>query len=200
MIHMNITTKTWSPFWGSSIPKSTRTTLALLCAVGGMLIPCSESNAGEIPKEAYETILRDATAMYSAFQDGDIETYSKYVYPKLLEFFGGATKFVEFLKNGIEEMAAQGVTWESGRASAPDKIFKAGSQLHALFKLDQIMAVPGGKLYVPGHVLGISSDNGKNWTFLDADKLTPEILRKILPKTHPKMKIPPKVDGVFVPD
>jgi hypothetical protein len=65
--------------------------------------------------------------------------------------------------------------------------------------LTQILSAPGGELHLAGHMVGISSNNGQSWTFIDSSTLTPDNVRQLLPTFNPELKLPPKAEPRFVP-
>lgn len=89
-------------------------------------------------------------------------------------------------------MKAQGTRFKSANAGEPVQIVRAGQDLLTIVPVKQVMIVPEGELHISSHLLGVSSDNGKSWTFVDTAKLTPENVRSVLPHFNPELKLPPK--------
>jgi len=161
----------------------------------GMVMPAQ----GAPPAELAEAARRDGKAMYDAFRKGRLDEFASYTYPGLIKQAGGKKKMIEVLEKGLADMAREGFRFVSGVVSPPIQIVKAGSEIHALLPLEQVMSAPGGQLNLAGHLIGISADGGKTWTFIDSGKLTAGNIRQILPNYNPELKLPPKTEPKFVP-
>ena len=149
--------------------------------------------------EMSEAATRDGNAMYEAFRKGHLEEFVSYTYPALVEQMGGKEEMIADLKKGRADMADNGFRFVSGTVAPPIQIVQAGSQLHAVLPLRQILAAPRGELHVAGHLLGVSSDGGKTWTFIDTVEMTPDNVRQVLPDFNPELELPPKTEPQFVP-
>ena len=154
---------------------------------------------GAPPREVMEAARRDGHAMYEAFRRGRLDEFAAYTYPAVVKQMGGKQKMLEMLEKGLADMAKEGFRFVSGVVLPPTQIVKAGPEFHALLPLKQVMSAPGGELTMTGHLLGISADGGKTWTFIDSAKLTPGNVRQILPNYNPELKLPPKTEPKFVP-
>jgi hypothetical protein len=145
---------------------------------------------------------RDATAMTQAFLKGDLDTFANYTDPTMIKAAGSKQQLIEFLKKGIAQMKSEGARFVWSSVEAPRDIIKAGSELQALLPQKQILELleKKGELHSTGHLLGISRDGGKTWTFLDASSAPAEELRKIVPTLSTKLKLPGRQEPpTFVP-
>jgi hypothetical protein len=138
-------------------------------------------------------------AMYEAFRKGRLDEFASYTHPALIKQMGGKDKLVNLLRKGLEDMAKEGFRFLSARVGPPIQVVQAGSDLHALVPLSQVMSAPGGELHLSGHLLGVSSNDGQSWTFIDTGKLTPGDIRQLLPTFNPELKLPPRSEPKFVP-
>jgi hypothetical protein len=155
--------------------------------------------AADVARAAKDAAKRDGDAMYQAFQKGDLERFAAYTYPGIFKLLGGKQKMIALVKKGLSDMAADGVRFKSAAVGAPTQLVAVGTELHAMLPLKQVMTAPGGEVHVDGYLLGVSSDGGKTWTFIDADKLTADNVRQVLPNYDPRLEIPPKKEPKFVP-
>lgn len=160
---------------------------------------CAAHAIGAPSTEMSEAASRDGNAMYEAFRKGHLEEFVSYTYPALVEQMGGKQEMIAHLKKGRADLADQGYRFVSCEVAAPIQIVQAGTAFHAVLPLTQVLAVPKGKLHVAGHLLGVSSDAGKTWTFMDTVEMTPESVRQVLPDFNPELKLPPKTEPKFVP-
>ena len=145
---------------------------------------------------------RDATAMSQAFLKGDLDTFANYADPVMIKVAGGKKQLIEVLKKSIAQMQAEGARIVSSSVEAPPDIVKAGDQLQALLPQKQVLELldKNGELHANGHLLGISRDGGKSWTFIDASSVSAEQIRQILPTLSAKLKLPGRQQQpTFVP-
>jgi len=54
------------------------------------------------------------------------------------------------------------------------------------------MSVPQGRALVRTWLLGVSSDQGKTWTFIDGGKLNAEAIKQYFPNFPAKLTLPAK--------
>jgi hypothetical protein len=155
--------------------------------------------AADVARAAKDAAKRDGNAMYQAFHAGDLERFAAYTYPGLFKMFGGKEKMIAVVKQGISDMAAKGFVFKSAVVGAPTQLVADGDQLQAMLPLNHVMTAPGGELHLEGHMLGVSSDGGKTWTFIDAENLTAENVRQVLRSYDPRLKLPGKQETKFVP-
>ena len=106
---------------------------------------------------------------------------------------------IALIEKGRADMEKEGFRFLSGAVASPTQVVKAGPDLHALLPLTQVMSAPGGELHLAGHLLGVSSDGGKTWTFVDTGTLNARSVREVLPSFNPELKIPVKSEPRFVP-
>ena|SRR5215831_6530483 len=106
---------------------------------------------------------------------------------------------IAIVQKGISDMAADGYRFKSAAVGAPTQLLAVGGELHAMLPLTQVMTAPGGELHLEGYLLAVSSDRGKTWTFVDAEKLTADNVRQVLPNYDPRLQLPAKKEPRFVP-
>jgi hypothetical protein len=137
--------------------------------------------------------------MYDAFLCGDLERFASYTDPGLLKLVGGKEKLIATIEAGRPKMAADGIGFKSNEIGEVTQLVEAEGELQALLPRDQLMTMPGGEVHLLGYLLGVSRDAGKTWTFVDAEKLTPENVRMVFPNYNPRLKLPGRMEPRFVP-
>jgi hypothetical protein len=171
----------------------------LMCAAWLLASVVAAGELGAQGNASADAAMRDGNAMYEAFRQGDLPRFVSYTYPGLLKALGGTKRVVELLEEGRAKMATEGFSFTAGRVGAPVTMVKAGAELHALLPLTQRLTAPGGELQVQGHLLGISADGGKSWTFIDTERLTPDNVRQVVPGFNSALALPGKATKRFVP-
>jgi len=150
-------------------------------------------------RAAKKAARRDASAMYDAFLSGDLERYASYTDPGLLKLLGGKEKLIATIEAGRPKMAANGIGFKSHEIGEVTQLVDAGGELQAMLPRDQLMTMRGGEVHLLGYLLGVSRNGGKTWTFMDAEKVTSENVRMVLPTYDPRLKLPGPVEPRFVP-
>jgi hypothetical protein len=135
-------------------------------------------------------VKKQADIVARAVVSGNYATVVNYMYPKVVQMAGGKAKILQMMQTGIEQMKAQGVTFESATVGSPGKFYKAGTEIHCLVPEYIVMKMNGNTLRTNSNLLAISKDGGKNWTFLDLNKNTIASIPKIFPKFNKDLKIP----------
>jgi hypothetical protein len=147
--------------------------------------PASESKASWS-----QAAKRDATRMYDAYRRNDLVTVLGFTYPGLLRLMGGRAQMLIVLEQGAAAMKDQGYRFRTAKVGEPLQIVTAGRELHAVLPLGQVLEAPGGELHVDGYLIGISSDKGKTWTFVEAGKIDATKARQMFPAYNPELRIP----------
>jgi hypothetical protein len=140
--------------------------------------PALDREHGPAAKEAAR---RDGRAMYDAFYSGDLERYASYTDPGLLKLIGGKQKIIANIEKERPKMAAEGFHFLSAEVGEVTQLVDAGGELQVMLPLNQVMTALVGEVHLSGYLLGVSRDGGKTWTFIDAEKLTSENVRLVLP-------------------
>ena len=127
------------------------------------------------------------------------EDFAKIVdltYPKVTELIGGREKMISVLKSGVQGMRANKFEFRSAKVKEPSDPVEAGSDLYIVVPFLLEMKAPGGKLLQDTFVIGVSSDRGKTWTFVNGD-LEIKIVKQVLPNLPEQLKLPKKQKPVF---
>jgi hypothetical protein len=169
--------------------------LLLLCAA---VVP-SATLAAPVPAGAADAAQREATRMYQAFIARDLKTFAGFTYPRIVEMAGGRDKMITLVEKGLTHMKDTGLAFKNVVVARPTQIVFDGKETQAILPMKVVMSAPTGEIHTESHLLGVSSDGGKSWTFIDGAKLTNESARKILPSFNPELSLPTTPQPKFVP-
>ena len=164
---------------------------ALLLAVV-LLAGCKKDNAVVVKEQA--------TAMGDALLKKDFKTFAKFTYPKVKEMMGGDEKMVANLETGSKQMEAQGYGFVKITVGQPTKIVKAEKELQCTIPQTIVLKVPGGKQTIKSQLIGISSDEGKTWTFIDTGGKNVAEIKAALPNISNDLVLPAREEPVFERD
>ena len=143
-------------------------------------------------------ISRDAQACADALMNGDLEGVVAYTHPRIVEMIGGTDAMVAIIKQGIEKMKRDGVSFSSVSLGAASKAREIGGWLTSIVPQTIVMQVPGGTLTTESALLGISENGGANWVFVDLGPISKAQLQQAFPEIADGIVIPPKKKPVFV--
>lgn len=130
--------------------------------------------------------------MKNFFLAGDFENFANYTYPKIIEMMGGKSNMVKATKKGMAKMKNDGFTFTDLNFKNPSKFLKKGNELQCSLTQVIVMKTPRGKIESEYTLIGISNDDGQNWTFIDTSGKEKEAMLKFFPNLHSEIKIKPK--------
>jgi hypothetical protein len=146
-----------------------------------------------------EKIRQTAQLMVDATLRDDYSTVLDHTYPKFLEAHGGKDSVLKVIKEGVKKMKEQGMELVIINASIgePGNETRIGSMLYSIVSEIVVVKVNGKKYSTAASLIGISSDNGNNWTFIDSGSL--EETKRILPDIN-KLSIPESAGPTLIKD
>jgi hypothetical protein len=135
-------------------------------------------------------VKKQAMIMAQSMAEGDYKTLVNYTYPKAVEMAGGKEKMATMIAGAMQQMKAANVNFESATVGNPGKFYKAGKEIHCLLPETLVMSSPKGKIAMHSHLLAVSGDGGKSWSFLDMNNSTADKVKQLIPNFNPELKIP----------
>lgn len=138
-----------------------------------------------------------ARAACEALVRGDLEKFVGWTHPKLVHAMGGRERLVETLKTGQRDMARQGIQLLSASIQSRVELTQGADDWFAVLPYDLEMSVPEGRALVRTWLLGISSDQGKTWTFVDGGSLNADSVKRLFPNFPAKLTLPAKQPPQF---
>jgi len=154
----------------------------------------------ETPKPSLKDVVRrKVVEMNNALVNDDFATIVNLTHPKLVKMKGGRAKMIATMQSGTKEMTSQGIAFRSFKLDDPSDPVTAGSELFVVVPLLLEMTVPGGKLLQKTFVIGVSSDDGKTWTFVNGD-LDVKKVKLVLTNLPEQLTLPERQKPVFEKD
>jgi len=130
------------------------------------------------------------------------EEYSKVAaltHPKVVELAGGIEKMVAGMKAGIKDMKAKGIDFKSVKMDDAQDPVAVGSEIYIVVPFEIELAVPGGRLLQKSYVIGVTSDSGKSWAFINGD-MDLQKIKIVLPNLPEKLRLPASAKPIFKKD
>lgn len=129
-------------------------------------------------------------------KNNNYEEAVKYIYPVMIEMFGGKDALLSIIQEGgLEEEEEDYEDYEDDEyilsehkeIIMPQKVYPAGNELHALITEMTVTKMEGGTSKYPQYTVAVSKDGGKSWTFFSPAALDP---KKIVPAWNDELIIP----------
>jgi limonene-1,2-epoxide hydrolase len=139
-------------------------------------------------KADYPSLKVQAQEMQQAVLSGDFAKAADYFNPKLVERAGGKEKMAAGIKNEMAQMKAEGFEIVAVSAGNATQIERIDNELFAVLPVSTTMKTADKKAVGESSLVGISSDGGLNWTFIDG--VNQERFKMIFPKAAEKIHIP----------
>jgi hypothetical protein len=105
---------------------------------------------------------------------------------------GGRETAIDILKS-VEKM---GVAILGVRMGVPSDFQNGGADLYTVIPTEIEARVPSGRMIGKSFMLGISSDQGKTWFFVEGAQLNEDNVKSIFPNFPPAPKLPAKTPPV----
>jgi hypothetical protein len=140
--------------------------------------------------ENYPALVAQAQEVNDAFRRRDFARMVDLTYPKVVAAAGGRDKMIAALAKGLKEMEAEGVVVLSSTAAAPKQIVHVSGWIYAVVPTTLKVKAQDGIFQTESSMIGLSSDNGDNWTFIDAGGKDHTQLKSVLPAPADKLELP----------
>lgn len=151
-------------------------------------IHSSEIPATSVDKRLREEARAQAEEMTRAFQDYDWETLIDYTYPPLVDKSGGREAMLESLKTQAESGMYDDYRLLEADFFAYKKVYPVNNELHTLIERHSTWQTPEEKMNMRSHILAVSRDGGRHWTFLEINSLSDTNIQKLFPAFHKEVK------------
>lgn len=138
---------------------------------------------------SYPKLEVQAKEIGDAFVRKDFQRFTELTYPKLVQMAGGAENFKKALAQEANQEEAQGLQVLSSTPTDVTQFLKASGWLYAVMPTTLRMKMRGDLFESYGCLIGISSDQGKHWTFVDPGSGG---LKDLLPSVADKLSLCPE--------
>jgi hypothetical protein len=147
--------------------------------------------------EGYPNLTAQAKQLEDALGRKDYGKVIDLTYPKVIEFAGGREKMLAETTREVESMEAEGVKILSSTCGSPSQFVTDAGGIYAVIPVISKVKATDGIFQTEGCLIGISTDGGQNWTFVDATGKDQTELKKVLP-IFEKLNLPPEKAPVKV--
>lgn len=156
--------------------------------------------ASNVKAQDTATVKRTALLVADAFLKGNYDTLLTYTYPKALAIGGGKAEMMQAISKVTEDLKNAGMSFRSVSLGPVGKFYKAGEEIHCVIPQTMLMNVKGGYVSSISPLMGISSDNGKSWTFIHAGNMTEQKIKMLFPNFNKELVLEKSTMPVFHPE
>ena len=141
----------------------------------------------------YPNLKIQAKVAADAFMAADYNKFVDLVYPKIVKLAGGREALIALVTGSMRDMEAQGLKVISYEPGEPEPAIRIDQALYAIVPATMRAQAKVGVVRLESFMIGVSSDDGENWTFVGGAGATDEEqLRAVMPEVLGKLKIPEK--------
>ncbi len=146
---------------------------------------------------SYPNLTAQAKELETALTNKDYAKVLDLTYPKVIEIGGGREKLLAEMTKEMQSMEAEGVHLLSATSGWPSQFVTDASGIYAVVPVTTRIKAQGGVFQTEGGLVGVSTDGGQNWTFVDATGKDQTELKKVLPNLD-KLNLPAEKPPVKV--
>lgn len=137
-----------------------------------------------------EAAKRNAQDIMSAYTGGQYARFADLTHRKLLELAGGREKIISKMKADNEKMQATGWAYGATTVGDPKQFAWMEKELVAIIPYSIEYVSPNRKKKDESYLIGVSSDRGKSWTFVEGRRINRENVKDLLPKFPEGINLP----------
>ncbi|WP_320815579.1 hypothetical protein [Flavobacterium sp.] len=130
--------------------------------------------------------------MKNIMLNGNYEKIADYTYPRVIEMMGGKSNMAKVTRQSMDKIKNDGFSIIDLNYKKPSEFLKKNNELQCSLTQVIVMKTPRGKIESEYTLIGISNDNGQNWTFIDTSGKDKETMLKYFPNLHDDIIIKPK--------
>ena len=160
-----------------------------LCVLFVVPNVCAQTQpAGQRKVEDYPNLKTQAAELCKATLAGDFGKLVDYTYPKVIQMLGGKEKMVAAITQEAKQNIPEGFILQAVDVDTPIQIEKIDTQLFAVMPITITVKTPNGTGTNDNWLVGISIDDGHNWTFIRG--VEQKRFDSMFPNAAGKIKIP----------
>src|SRR6266446_6322861 len=138
----------------------------------------------------YPNLATQAKEMNDAFARKDYGRFADLTYPKVIEMAGGRDQMLKGITQQLKEMEVEGVVPLSSTTGSPTQFLHDSGSIYAVLPMTVKAKAKDGIFQSEGSMIGVSSDGGTNWTFIDSSGKDHRELKTLLPNVVDRLNLP----------
>lgn len=141
-------------------------------------------------------IRQDVKEMNEGVMQGKFDRVIDLTHPEIVKKMGGREAMKIQIRQVYEQMKGQGISIESSTAGEPSEFVTNANETYVMVPFELKMKFPGARMTQDGYVIGISTNQGKNWTYVNGS-VKEDQLKLFLPNLPENLKLPEKTEPIF---
>jgi len=137
--------------------------------------------------------IEQAKYVGQAFMQRDYEYVIDKTYPGVLEIAGGRENMLELTRTEMDKLAIDSMYITAFNLGEAEKVIKGSKEWFCVIHKSLTIASQGMIVKTKGCLIGVSNDQGKNWSFVDGAGVTEETMDILFPSRPKKLKMPEQV-------
>ena len=130
----------------------------------------------------------EAELYLTSYINEDWDTFKKYLHPNVTKMAGGDAMMIRLAGESIQMYKGLGFIFKSVRLAEEIQIADSDEWIQAIVPAVMILESGSQKLELPLKLFGISSDGGKNWSFVDLSQYNAENIAQFVPEFSDELK------------
>ncbi|WP_283434683.1 hypothetical protein [Neorhodopirellula lusitana] len=155
-------------------------------------LDANRNSGPPVSEDAMKVSLKNgAKQIGDATMKNNVSTIIAMTYPPMVKLAGGSPKYESITRDALKAMQAKGIKIDAYNVSGVRQIVEENGKHFAIVDTSLSLTSPGGMLTTSGYLLGISTDGGRSWTYLDGNGVKDEKLRaRVLPDLPRSLVLP----------
>jgi hypothetical protein len=145
--------------------------------------------------------VEQAKTVAKAVLDEDYGKVADLTHPKVVDIMGGREKMIEQTKAVMKALKDQGIEIKSHTVGKAGEPVIDGKTAYLVIPTSLVLTANGMKIGTESYLLGMTTDRGKSWVFVDGAGMDrPEIRDKVFPSLPEGLKLPEKKPPSIIKD
>ena len=135
--------------------------------------------------------------MKKYFIEENYAEYINFIYPEIIESFGGKEKMIELSQTSMKKLKDKGFSVKDITFKNPSKFVIIESETQFTITQELLIQTPVNKILSETTLIGISEDKGKTWKFIAGSKKSKEAMLKEFPNLSSDLNILPQTQKIL---
>lgn len=168
----------------------TETTAASSSAAVSVASAAPSASSADGAFDAKAACLTAARACGKNLVDGNFEGVAGCMPDEVVKIMGGRDVATRVSKSAVEGLARQGTHIEKANIDAPSQVVTSASHTFAVVPQEVVLKTKEGEVRQRAFLLGVSSDGGHSWHFVDGSGLDRNKATKLYPDFPASLTLP----------
>jgi hypothetical protein len=142
-------------------------------------------------REALERMKEQAEELCRAVRDNDHAKVADHTHPKVVAQAGGRERMIQALELNAEQMKSRGSSIRSVEIGIPTGLVEQDGERVGIIPFTLELEAAGRRGSQGSFLVGVSSDGGRTWSFVDGSQAGSGKLKRLFPNLPDTLQLPP---------